>query len=241
METINLCIDTGNTSIKAGVFIDNLLKEKLLFNSYDELVKWADSRLFNRIIVSSVKGDEDLLVKMLKVKKVFVFDYTMNSPVINLYKTPQTLGKDRLASVIGASSVFPGRNCLVIDAGTCITYDILDSEQNYHGGAISPGLNMRFKALNTFTAKLPLLSPETDTPFTGFDTHSSIISGVQNGTVYEINMIIAEYSDKYSDLQVILCGGDSDFFESKIKGAIFAFPDLVLVGLNHTLLYNAHI
>ena len=235
----NLCLDIGNSLIKAAIFEGKELIEKFVFEHYQALFSWSKYRYFSNVIISSVKNEEAQLHDAFSASKLVVFNYELSLPIKNAYKTPETLGKDRLASVVGAISIFPGKNCLVIDAGTCITYDIINAQAEYIGGAISPGLNMRFKALNHFTDKLPLLNPNFDAPVTGNDTNSSIISGVQNGMVYEIQGMIENYNNLYPELIVILCGGDCSFFESKIKGTIFAFPDLVLIGLNHSLLYNA--
>ncbi|MBC7388189.1 MAG: type III pantothenate kinase [Opitutaceae bacterium] len=235
----NLCVDIGNTLIKAGIFRGKNLIEKVVFESYDAFIFWAVKQSFANVIISNVKKEEAQLLDTFSLSNLLIFDYKLHLPIKNTYKTPETLGKDRLASVLGAMSIFPGKNCLIIDAGTCITYDIINSNAEYLGGAISPGLSMRFKALNQFTAKLPLLETGENFPVTGNDTNSSIRSGVQNGMIYEIEGMIENYKNLYPELTVILCGGDSSFFESKIKGTIFAFPDLVLIGLNHSLLYNA--
>ena len=239
MTKINLCIDTGNTSIKVAVFEDKEIKEKVIFDDYENLISWIGIKTYSNIIISSVKGDEHEFTTSLNNHHVTIFNHKMSLPIVNKYKTPETLGKDRLASVIGAKSIYPDKNCLIIDAGTCITYDILIANGEYLGGAISPGLNMRYRALNHFTAKLPLLQTDLDANFIGNDTHSCITAGIQNGIVFEVEKTIEEYQKLYPELHVILCGGDSSFFESKIKGTIFAFPDLVLIGLNHSLLYNA--
>jgi type III pantothenate kinase len=145
---------------------------------------------------------------------------------------------DRLAAVAGAHELYPHQNMLVIDAGSCITYDIVDRHGNYFGGNISPGLRMKLKALNTFTAKLPLIELHDPESFIGIDTASSILSGVVFGTVSEIEGLISLYRKKFADLQVILCGGDAAFFESKIKQHIFVVPQLVLIGLNSILEHN---
>jgi type III pantothenate kinase len=141
--------------------------------------------------------------------------------------------------VCGASYRYAEHACLVIDLGTCITYDYIDAEKNYRGGSISPGLHMRFKAMHTFTARLPLLEPAPDEiALTGTDTKQAMQSGVINGITCEIEGIIKEYRKKFGKLHVIFCGGDATFFENKIKESIFVTPELVLVGLNWILEYN---
>jgi type III pantothenate kinase len=134
--------------------------------------------------------------------------------------------------------MFPNSNILVIDAGTCITYDFIDKNGVYQGGAISPGINLKLKALNTFTQKLPLIEFKNEFVLIGQTTEESILSGVLNGTIAEIEGIIGYYSHSFSDLKTIICGGASNFFESKIKAPIFVVPELVLIGLNRILQYN---
>jgi type III pantothenate kinase len=141
--------------------------------------------------------------------------------------------------VIGANYLFPEADCLVIDAGTCITMDFVDRDKNYHGGSIAPGLEMKFRALHTFTQKLPLIqrTPEA-VPLAGRNTAEAIRSGVLHGTVAELNGIIDAYRRQSPQLQVVLCGGDAAFFETNLKAPIFVVPELVLIGLNRILNYN---
>lgn len=240
MHNLNLCIDIGNTLLKAALFDHDKLVLKEVFSNEIELVHWATQHNVHHIIVGSVKEFErELFDAIPKSGTLFVFDGSLRLPIQNKYASPETLGQDRLASVVGAKAQFPGQDCLVIDAGTCVTYDFLSSKGEYLGGAISPGLHLRFKALHQFTAKLPLVEREGKDSLVGSDTESCIRSGVINGLVFEIEKTIAEYRGAYPALQVLMCGGDAPFFESRIKETIFVFPDLVLFGLNHTLLYNA--
>lgn len=152
--------------------------------------------------------------------------------------TPETLGKDRLAAVIAASNIFPGSDLLVIDAGTAITYDFINKDREYHGGSISPGINMRFKALNTFTGRLPLIDPEPFDQLIGLNTHEAILSGVMNGARYEMNGIIEDYQLKFPHLKTILTGGDAIYFDKKLKSNIFVSSNLVILGLKLILKYN---
>jgi len=168
----------------------------------------------------------------------------MTKGILNHYLTPETLGLDRLAAVIGARYLYPGQNSLVIDGGTCITYDRVDAGGNYFGGSISPGLNMRYKALNYYTDGLPLIS--ADNGFTekyGKNTAAAIRSGVQNGIKYELTGFIESYKNDQHDLNIILSGGDSIFFDTLLKNSIFApyikiEPHLVLKGLNAAIQNN---
>ncbi len=132
----------------------------------------------------------------------------------------------------------PEPTLLVIDAGTCITYEFLDDKQNYHGGAISPGVAMRFESMHTFTAKLPLVKPLGDVPLIGNTTETCLQSGVIHGITAEIEGVIQRYLYLYPDMKIILCGGDAHFFENKVNHSIFAAPDLVLMGLNRILNYT---
>ena len=154
--------------------------------------------------------------------------------------SPQTLGKDRIAAVIGAQSLLPAKNLLVIDAGSCITYDFLTGDRHYLGGAISPGVQMRLRSMNNYTNKLPLLSWEgVERPQSiGRTTITSMLSGVINGIIGEMKSFIFEYEQQYERLKIVLTGGDSIFFEKELKNGIFADPNLVLKGLNEILIYN---
>jgi len=148
------------------------------------------------------------------------------------------LGKDRVAAAAAATTIFPGENVLVIDAGTSITYDLITKNGTYLGGGISPGIMMRFKALNTFTGKLPLITEIDDAPLIGNDTPSSIKSGVLNGVLAEVNGIIDSYSNRFDTLKIIISGGDYKYFDKKLKNSIFATPNIVMQGLLEILKIN---
>jgi type III pantothenate kinase len=238
---MNLVIDYGNSAAKVGIFDHQNLMEKHTIASLEELRQFLKNATAEHVIISSVKEDAEQLVSWATgSKKKFILNHTLPLPVTNLYATPATLGVDRLAGVCGAQQVFPLQHCLVIDAGTCITYDFLDQEGKYYGGGISPGLKMRFQAVHTFTAKLPLVIPKGHVPLIGDSTESCIQSGVVNGVLAEIDGIIDQYSKKFEGLRVILCGGDALFFENQLKASIFASPELVLIGLNSILNYNVN-
>ncbi len=244
---MTLVIDIGNTLTKVAVF----KQQELLFTSqYTTLNAALINQLLNdfdihKAIISTVKAaDEDWQAGLGKRIKVEKFHRGMQGRINNRYATPQTLGLDRLAAVIGASHLYPESNTLIIDGGTCITYDYVDAGANYFGGSISPGLNMRYKALNYYTAGLPLI--ETDTNFTagfGDSTVTAMQSGVQNGIKYELTGFIESYKKKVDELNVVLCGGDSIFFDTLLKNSIFApyikiEPHLVLKGLNAAINNN---
>jgi type III pantothenate kinase len=180
---------------------------------------------------------EDILTK---AGKFILLTELTPLPVKNHYQTPKSLGKDRIAAVTGAWSMFPGRNILVIDAGTCITYDFINQQGEYPGGGISPGIRMRFKAMHTFTGKLPLIEPEDFDDLIGKSTTESLLSGVYNGVTGEIREIVRLYREKYGDVMVLITGGDHELLNNKLKISIFAVPDLVLLGLNEIFDYNDH-
>jgi type III pantothenate kinase len=194
-------------------------------------------------ILSSVCAVNQRIVDALSQKARYFMELTATTPVPirNLYKTPETLGKDRLAAVVGAYSLFPGRDILVIDAGTALTVDFIDREGNYHGGNISPGLNMRFRALHDDTEKLFLQTQTDDYEMIGDTTASAIISGVQYGIIFEINAYVDHFVKKYPTLVTILTGGDTNFFANKIEKHIFAVPNLVFIGLERIVKFNIKI
>jgi type III pantothenate kinase len=236
---MNLVIDYGNSAAKVGIFDHQNLLEKHTIDSLDELATYVKNSAADSIIVSSVKEDSEKIIGFTEqASRKFILTHALPLPIKNLYATPSTLGVDRIAGVCGAQQIFPNEHCLVIDAGTCVTFDFIDSRGRFFGGAISPGLKMRFKAVHTFTAKLPLVSPTDILSLIGDSTETCIQSGVINGMVAELDGIISQYSQKFDGLRVILCGGDALFFENKLKTSIFASPDLVLIGLNSILNYN---
>ncbi|MDZ7847381.1 MAG: type III pantothenate kinase [Owenweeksia sp.] len=157
------------------------------------------------------------------------------------YKTPETLGLDRIALAAAAAHDYPGKNCLVIDAGTCLTYDFIDRERNYHGGAIAPGLKMRYQALHHFTARLPLVAHRAEVELIGDSTETSIQAGVAGGIFYEVKATIEAYQMRYPGLITVLTGGDYAAFEGLSKNGIFAAPEFLLHGLNNILEYYAEV
>ncbi|HEY8936111.1 MAG TPA: type III pantothenate kinase [Cyclobacteriaceae bacterium] len=238
---MNLIIDIGNSSAKVGIFNQQELIEKHVFASVAMLNLFLDKHSFKNSIISSVSSNPEEIQQHIQAEKKFILSKNLPIPATNLYATPSTLGVDRLAGVCGARQLFPSYHCLVIDAGTCITYDFIDKEGNYHGGGISPGLGMRFQAVNTFTAKLPLVQAVKAPRLIGDSTESCIQSGVIIGLTEEIKGFIRLYEQEFEDLKVVLCGGDTVFFENQLKGSIFAVPELVLSGLNSILDYNVNL
>ncbi len=191
-------------------------------------------------IFSSVADVNPDIIAFLneKLNRFIILDDKTPVPITIQYKTPQTLGRDRIASAVAAYIKYPDRNLLVIDAGTAITYDLIQAGGIYSGGNISPGMTIRFKALNNYTKRLPMLDENGDTPELGYDTETAIRSGVVEGVLKEINAYIDEFRIKYPDLLVFLTGGHSFYFETKLKKSIFADGNLVLNGLNEILNYK---
>lgn len=239
---LNLIIDIGNTRTKAAIFKGRTLLRVFYFDTLK--VKNIQSLLkkypaISASIVSNVSGNEHKLITYLQSKTQCIqLSYRCKLPLKLKYKTPHSLGNDRLAAAAAVAVMYPKKNCLIIDAGTCIKYDFVSSKAEYKGGAIAPGINMQLKALNTFTERLPLLKPKNKVPLTGYDTQTSILSGVINGSVAQASGIIEQYAQKHRNLTVIITGGDASYFENTLKTRIFVEPHLVLVGLNEILLIN---
>ncbi len=237
-----LCLDIGNTRIKAAIFQGEKIISNQIITDFSPkyLQEFLQKQDIHHSILSSVRHHPSYFNEILQTYcTTFIeLNHTTPIPIQNNYGTPKTLGKDRLAAVIGAYGLYPPSNMLVIDAGTCITFDFLDAQKVYHGGSISMGIDMRFKALHTFTDKLPLIErTDLGNPI-GRNTRQSILSGVIGGVVAELDGFIEYYRNQYTPLTVLITGGDAHFFESKLKSEIFACPNLVLIGLNKILDYN---
>ncbi len=240
---MNLVIDIGNTLIKYAVFENGRLiydqssesglflsKVKELFERYPKI---------NHALISSVgkldRKERDIVALFCRVH---VLSHDSKVPFKNSYATPQTLGMDRVALATAAFYHHPRGNTLVIDAGTCITYDMVNNFGEYVGGAISPGIRMRYKAMHDQTAGLPLLEPEDIFDFIGNSTAASMHSGVINGVAQEVDGVIDQYRNRFQHLTVILTGGDAQFFAKRLKNTIFANSKFLLEGLNYLLEYN---
>lgn len=238
---MNLTIDIGNTRIKAALFQENILQDIKIYNTLPELLNDASFFLHakNAIVASVVDGKEEFYKSLELFVPVLVFTTQVKLPLVNLYKSAATLGSDRLAASVAAYYLHPNKNVLVIDAGTCIKYNFTNSKNEYLGGGISPGIRMRFKALQQFTSKLPLIEPsETFTDLIGTNTNNSILTGVMNGTISEIDGIIDLYKIQFPGILVLLTGGDSEYLAKRLKNSIFAHQNLVLKGLNDILNYT---
>ena len=238
-----IAIDVGNTKIKVAVFEqDNLILKKDFTheNLLEGLKKiFKKKSKSNKTILSSVSNVSDKVISLLKSEtELYILTHESSFPFENKYATPSTLGMDRKVLVSGAVLKFPNQNCLIIDAGTCITYDFVDAEKKYFGGAISPGIEMRYKALNHFTAKLPKLEFNEPDYFIGDSTNQSIHSGVVNGVLYELEGFINDYLREKKYLTIILTGGDALFLAKRLKNPIFANSNFLLESLNLLYQYN---
>jgi type III pantothenate kinase len=238
---MNVVIDQGNSAAKIGIFDNHALREQYNVRNLQDIPAILGNFYGANLIISSVSKTHYADFPAGTFGTTINLSNETSLPIANGYQSPETLGPDRIAAACGAWHLFPARNSLVIDAGTCITYEMVESGGIYLGGGISPGLAMRFKAMHTFTARLPLVTP-VDTPeLIGTTTTACMQSGVIWGMIEEIDGVVARYREKYPDLQVILCGGDAPFFENKLKASIFASPEIVLIGLNSILSHNVNL
>lgn len=238
---MHLIIDIGNTRSKLGFFAAGKLQRRVVVEklTVTELKKYGHKYKVERVALSATAKVPVAVENYLKKNVTYLrLTHRTPLPISNLYKTPKTLGRDRIAGVVGALDQFPGKNCLVVDAGTCITYDFLDADAKYHGGGISPGMLMRLESMNAFTAKLPLVKAAKQVKLVGFSTKTSLQSGGQLGAVMEVEGFIRRYRAEFGKINVLLTGGDADFFANHLKTKIFVNPNLVLYGLNKILTYN---
>ena len=239
---MNLIIDIGNTRVKAALFNGATLLESKVYGTVSAIL--SDTAFIFKakraIIGTVVKEQEDFSSALNALIPTIIFNSETKTPLKNLYQSASTLGSDRLAASVGAYFLYPNTNVLVIDAGTCVKYNFTNSKNQYLGGGISPGIQMKFKALQTFTSKLPLI--ETDFSYhelIGINTQNSILSGVLNGTIAEIDGIIDQYRLQFTDTICVLTGGDSEYLAKRLKNSIFAHQNLVLKGLNDILNFNS--
>jgi len=238
---MNLAVDFGNTRVKAAVFDANKLVSSQVFNDTAAFTNALPQfNQVNNCIVGSVTGHHEAILSALAQQfQLLVFLTSTPIPLKNRYQSIQTLGSDRLAAAVGAHALYPNENVLTIDAGTCIKYNFVNAANEYLGGAISPGLAMRLKAMHHFTFALPevALQPDYD-KLIGQSTNESLLSGALLGAAAEIDGTIQRYQAIYPDVRVLLTGGDADFLAKQVKSRFFASQNLLLTGLNAILNYN---
>jgi len=238
-----LTIDVGNTRIKAAVFEEDTITEVFIFDK-ESLLSEVNAilkkfpKIENMVIASVGNVTKEQFSFFEKDINIHFITHESKFPFTNLYSTPATLGIDRMVLAAGATLQFPKQNRLVIDAGTCITYDFIDENDNYTGGAISPGIRLRYQSLNDYTAKLPLLTRLEPQNYIGNSTQESIHSGVINGVTLEIDGFIELYKAQYAKFIIILTGGDTEFLAKRLKNTIFAHSNFLLEGLSQTFQYN---
>jgi len=229
-----LCFDFGNTRLKAAVFIKGALQEEITLqdDTTETIQSLLDQYKPTKTILSSVIlhniDIEDLLAKQSSFHKLSADTKTNFTIAVG---KKETIGADRLALVAAASAQFSGKNTLIIGLGSCITYNFINQYNQFLGGSISPGLDMRFKAMHDYTAKLPLIEADWNFPLIGYDTKSNLQSGVIMGIACEIEGIIEKYSAKYGNFNVVLTGGNSLYFASQLKKKIFADANFLFKGL----------
>jgi type III pantothenate kinase len=240
---MNLVIDIGNSRVKISVFnsgdviftipLDEIAPENI------QMLKEEHPSLTQAILSATRDVSSDLISYLTNNFDTFIdLDAKTPLPIENLYETKETLGKDRLAAVVGAFDLYPNTNVLVIDAGTAITFDLINEKGQYLGGNISPGLEMRFRALNQFTGQLPLVQKNEFENLYGRTTEEAIRAGVQHGIVFEVDKAIDTFKEFYNNLKVIITGGDAKFFDKKLKNSFFVHFNLTALGLNRILEHN---
>ena len=234
-----LLLDFGNTRVKAAVY-DGGAVQSIYSGPVDtaSLCDAVEGKGISGGMWCSVHPLPDDIIRWMSGLGLSALTYKTPVPIVNSYSNPQTLGMDRLAAAVGAWSMNPGHDMLVIDAGTALTIDFISADGVYHGGNIAPGIELRFKALHEHTGALPLVSAQGDAPMFGYDTESAIRSGVLRGVRNEVNGYIEEMGGVYPSLLVFLTGGDAEFFDIKGKSTTFAVTELVLEGLARIVDYN---
>lgn len=240
---MNLIVDIGNTLVKLAVtdggrIVAQRCVERLHPSMLGELL---GGRRAARAVVCSTRGDAEEVMATVGSHADYLLEFTPQTrvPIVSAYRTPETLGRDRLAAAVGATVLYPGRNVLIVDFGTAVTFDLVTADNTFRGGCISPGMNTRFRALHDYTAKLPLCGPTESGELQGLTTEAAVRLGVMNSLTFEIEGYMARMEKKFDDLCVIFTGGDAKYFAKRIKNTIFANCNLVFCGLDRILEYNA--
>ena len=240
---MNLIVDIGNTLVKLAVFEQGRLVSQRSTHCPEasDFEQLLQGRRAGRAIVESTRGDADEIVELVREWADRVLEFTPQTPVpiANAYRTPETLGRDRLAAAVGAATLYPGRNVLIVDFGTAVTVDLVTADGTFRGGCISPGMRMRFRALHDYSARLPVCAATESEALLGGSTEEAIRLGVMNSLTFEIEGYMQRMGEKIDDLCVIFTGGDAKYFAKRIKNTIFANCNLVFCGLDRILEYNA--
>lgn len=242
---VHLVLDIGNTALKAACFQGRtMLRTVRALWSEPQEVEEALLRLMasnpQKALISSVTGprkEADQFLKRAQIPFTYLKADT-KLPIQNKYETPETLGKDRIANAVAAAFIFPKKPVVVIDAGTCIKFDFVTRQEEYFGGSISPGIDMRFRALHEFTARLPLLERSETVYLIGKNTQEAMVSGVINGALAEVKGVLEQYQMTHKDLEVIITGGDYALLQRTLKTSVLPEPWLTLKGLNEILLHQ---
>ena len=232
--TKTICLDFGNTRLKAAVFEDDKFSKEIILpdDEISTIEKLIAGEQPQKTILSSVIEHNAAIEGLLAANSAFhKLSYQTRANFSTPVGKPESIGADRLALSAAAVHFFPGRNNLVVALGSCITYNFINQYHEFIGGSISPGMEMRFKAMQVFTAKLPLVQKEWNFPLIGYDTKTNMLSGVIAGITYEIDGFIAEYARKYGNFNVVLTGGDTSYFAGQLKNKIFADPYFLFKGL----------
>lgn len=234
-----IVVDIGNSRIKYALCEKGIILQENIWNgSVEAFLNQVEKQYINGGIYSSVRELDDKLLNRFRDSGIVRLTYEMPLPIFNSYTTPQTLGMDRVAAAVGAWSIAPNNNILIIDAGTAITFDFVTAKGVYVGGNISPGRQLRFMALHRFTSSLPMVEGEIPNFCWGDTTERAILSGVINGIRAEIEGYISRTKENYDNLLVFLTGGDENIFEMSEKKGIFAVKNLVIRGLEAIYRYN---
>ena len=239
---MNLAVDIGNTRIKAGVFDGEVLLESRVFDMSgdDQIADFARTNDIKRVIVCSVNDDEIDIESIFPgfSGEVIKMSNRTKIPIVNNYRTPDTLGKDRLAAAVGGYHLFKDSNVLIIDLGTCITYDLVTANAEYMGGNIAPGLDMRLESMHDYTSRLPIVKRGVGDTFMGMSTEEALKNGAVQGILLEIDGYIRRLEEQFTALKTVLTGGDGSYFADLMKTKIFVRSNLVLIGLNEILKVN---
>lgn len=234
MTARTLCLDFGNTRLKAAIFNGDKIEAVLNVanDSVESIEQIISTYKPDKSILSSVINHNREIENVLAIKTKFhLLNHLSKLAFTTPVGKPETIGADRLALAAAAVHFYPAKHNLVIGLGTCITYNFINKYHEFLGGGISPGLEMRFKAVNHYTAKLPVVKADSNVPLIGYDTNTNILSGVILGIVYELTGFIDEYASKFDNFNVLLTGGDITYLASHLKNEIFADPDLIFKGL----------